>query len=154
MVSRREDIDNGIWSDTDFVDLTADAKLLYLWSFTNPACGMAGLYKAPQGLAAYQTGLTPKRVERAASELADRQFMFWVDGVVWVRSRVKHLRTRTSQIARSVELDVSKIAEGHPLRIRFIDEYATDSWLRENLSGMRNELNVKRTSTEGQERVA
>lgn len=153
-MSRREDIDNAIWSDSDFVDLTADAKLLYLWSFTNPSCGMSGLYKAPIGLAAYQTGLTPKRIEKAIGELAGRDFLYWIDGVVWVRSRVKHLRTRTSQIARSVELDVSKIAEGHPLRIRFLDRYAADPWLRKNLSGMRNELNLKRTSTEGQVKVA
>jgi hypothetical protein len=153
-VSRREDIDNAIWSDGDFVDLTADAKLLYFWSFTNPACGMAGLYKAPLGLASYQTGLTARRVDNATAELGNREFMYWVDGVIWVRSRVKYLRSRTTQIARSIELDVSKIAEGHPLRIGFLERYATDPWLAGNLSGMRNELNLKRTSAEVQERVA
>jgi hypothetical protein len=34
-MSRREDIDNAIWSDPDFEALEAGAKLLYLWSFTN-----------------------------------------------------------------------------------------------------------------------
>ena len=44
-MSRREDIDNGIWSDPDFMSLTAPAKLTYIWSWTNSHCGMAGLYK-------------------------------------------------------------------------------------------------------------
>ena len=145
-MSRREDVDNAIWNDEDWVDLSPDAKLLYIWSFTNPACGMAGLYKAPRGLAVYQTGITPSRVDRATQELTQARFMFWVEGVIWVRARVKYLRTRTVQIATSIANDVAKIAEGHPLRVEFLEMYGDFEWLRENLSGMRNPLNLKRTS--------
>jgi hypothetical protein len=152
-VSRREDIDNAIWSDPEFVALTADAKLLYIWSFTNSSCGMAGIYKAPMGLAAYQTGLTERRVEKAAAELANARFMFWTDGVIWVRARVKHLRTRTSQIATSVANDVAKIAEGHPLRLGFLEEYGEYGFVAEKLAPLRNPLNLKRTSPEVHGRV-
>lgn len=152
-MSRREDIDNSIWSDGEFVALSPDAKLLYFWSFTNPACGMAGLYKQPMGAAVFPTGLTLKRIERAAAELADARFMFWVDGVIWVRSRVKHLRTKTEQIGKSIVFDVEKIAEGHPLRQGFLEEYADHATFGEYLSGMRNALNLKRTSVEVQRRV-
>lgn len=153
-MSRREDIDNSIWGDGDFVALSPDAKLLYIWSFTNPSCGMAGLYRQPMGAAVFPTGLTLRRVERAASELAAARFMFWEDGVIWVRARVKHLRTRTEQIAKSVATDVAKVSEGHPLRVQFLEEYADYGFLTDHLSGMRNALNLKRTSTEGLGRVA
>jgi hypothetical protein len=152
-VSRREDIDNAVWSDEDYVSLSPDAKLLYLWSFTNPACGMAGLYKCDRGLAAYQTKLTPKRVDNAIRELSDAAFLYWEEGVIWVRSRVKYLRTKHDNILKSIAMDVSKIAEGHPLRVAFIEEYHDYGKLAPFLSGMRNSLNVARTSGDLRENV-
>lgn len=152
-MSRREDIDNAVWTDPDFADLSADAKLLYLWSFTNPACGMAGLYKASHGLACFQTGLTPKRAERSVGELTAARFLYWEDGVIWVRSRVKHLWNRHERIATSVFNDVQKIPVGHPLRRAFLMEYAGDEDFGERLAPLVDELSLKRESNETHKRV-
>jgi hypothetical protein len=125
---RREDIDNGIWSDPEFHALTPAAKLLYLWSFTNTRCGMAGLYKLPQQTAAFELGITPQRERDAFAELGRARFAYYHDGVLFVRSRVKHIRTNSEQITKSIVRDVELIAEGHPLRQMFAAEYAS-SWL-------------------------
>jgi hypothetical protein len=131
-MSRREDVDNAIWSDPEFYDLSPNAKLLYLWSFTNPRCGMAGIYKMPMKSAATETGLDGK-TRAAFDELAAARFVYFVDGVLWVRSRVKHMRTKTTQIARAIVKDLEKIDPRHSLRGRFMAMYGLEPWLAEQL---------------------
>jgi hypothetical protein len=143
-VSRREDIDNSIWSDPDFHGLSPHAKLVYLWSFTNPRCGMAGLYKVVLGALALETGLSGADVSAALEELRQERFVLYDKGVLWVRSRVKHLRTKTPMIARSIARDVESISG--PLRDQFVAEYRSLGWLADPLGTLSS------TSTEGLEK--
>jgi hypothetical protein len=135
-MSRHENVENSIWSDPEWLELTPHAKLLYLWTWTNPRCGMAGIYKMALSAAAMETGLELDRVREVLDELREARFCFYEDKVLWVRARVKHLRTRTPQIARSVVSDVEHIDPAHPLRVRFIEAYADDPWLREQFAVM------------------
>ncbi len=128
-MSRREDIDNAVWSDPDFCELTPESKLVYIWSFTNPRCGMAGLYKVSRGAIILECTLSPERVEAAMDELHGARFLFYDGGVIWVRTRVKHLRTRTTQMATAIARDVEKIAPDNDLRRQFLTEYHDAEWL-------------------------
>lgn len=132
-MSRREDIDNAIWHDPDFAELSSDARYLYLWSFTNPRCNMSGLYKLALAPVPAETGLTMKRVEDALGELAEATFAYYRDGVLWVRSRVAHLRSTNPNMAKSIAKDLGKLAEDHPLRVAFLQKYRLTPWLREQL---------------------
>jgi len=127
-VSRREDIDNAVWDDEDFAALTAPAKLVYLWSFTNPRCGMAGLYKVGPRAISADTNLSDHDVRDALAELAASRFLFHENGVLWVRARVKRLRSRGPGIAKAIAADVDAISPDHPLRVRFLAEYGDCSW--------------------------
>ena len=142
-VSRREDIDNAVWDDEDFAALTAPAKLVYLWSFTNRRCGMAGLYKVTVRAIAGDTNLDVTSVEEALEVLADARFLFHEEGVLWVRSRVKLLRSRNPGIAKAIVADVASINPAHPLRARFLEEYRDVPWpgqlLPELLADLPNE---------------
>jgi hypothetical protein len=131
-MSRREDIDNAVWSDPDFHGLSPAAKLVYLWTFTNPRCGMAGIYKVVLGAIALETGLSGTDVSGALEELRQERFVLYTDGVLWVRTRVKHLRTKTPQIAKSIARDLEQITS-HPLTQAFLDEYRTLGWLSDPL---------------------
>jgi hypothetical protein len=133
-VSRRETVDNAIWGDPQFERLSPHAKLLYLWSFTNPRCGMAGVYKLSRRQAALETGLTVDEVTAALQTLVDARFLVYEDDVVWVRTRVKRLATKTPQIARSIAKDIGVLAPGHPVRVAFLEEHALIDWLEEHLS--------------------
>lgn len=137
-MSRREDIENSIWSDPDFSSLSPDAKLVYLWSFTNPRCGMAGIYKLALAPVAPELGMSLTRLESALGHLArdgveGAGMAFYERGVLWVRSRVKHLRSKSPQMAKSVASDLRKLPPVHPLVVRFMAMYRSDSWLREDL---------------------
>jgi hypothetical protein len=131
-MSRREDIDNAIWSDPDFEALSANATLLYLWSFTNLRCGMAGLYKTSMRTMT-ESKVPLQDLPDTLAELEATSFAFYEDSVLWVRTRVKHLRSRSPQMARAVANDVLKITSAHPLRARFLEEYGSDPWLRDTL---------------------
>lgn len=131
-MSRREDIDNSIWSDPDFAALSPQAKLLYVWTFTNQRCGMAGIYKLPAGTAAFEIGMTNDQEAEAFAELEAGRFAFYQGGVLLVRARVKHLRTRGPNMVKSILSDVEKIAPIHPLRQMFVEEYA-GSWIADSL---------------------
>lgn len=143
-MSRREDIDNAIWTDPDFEALSPHATLLYLWSFTNLRCGMAGLYKV--SCRAMTESKVPEGMllDEVLAELSEANFLFYEDQVLLVRTRVRHLRSRSPQMAKSVANDVEKVPVDHPLRRRFLDEYGDHSWLREALRER-----VKETYREG-----
>jgi hypothetical protein len=59
-----EDFDNALWSDPEFLALTPEARMTYIWSWTNPRCGMAGIYKVALTQAALETGYDVPTLER------------------------------------------------------------------------------------------
>jgi hypothetical protein len=125
-VSRVNDVHAGIWGEDDFLDLTAPAKLLYLWSFTNPLCGMSGVYRVSLRVIAFETGMAPEHITAALDELRAARFIVYAQGVMFVRTRVKHLRTKSTNIAKSIAGDVRRLPADHPVRVAFMAEYADD----------------------------
>ena len=128
-MGRREDFENSLWSDPEFLALSPDARLLYIWTWTNPRCGMSGLYKLAPAAAAYETGLGEDCTLAALEELGDARFAFYEDGVVFVRTRVKHLRQKTTQIAKAIRNDLKQISNDHPLKKLFRETYEGPDWL-------------------------
>jgi hypothetical protein len=146
-VSRNEDFDNSFWSQEVVEGLSADATLLYIWSWTNPHCGMAGLYEL--GVRPMtESNVAADRILDAFEELAVRNLAFYVKGVVFVRARVKRLRTKSPQIAKSIAKDVALVDPAHPLRVRWVETYRNTSWLRAALAEGR--VNLRGTSGEPQ----
>lgn len=127
-MSRREDIDTAIWEDEDFDDLSDDAAFLYLWSFTNYRCGMGGIYQV-KARSICEGRMTPARRTAALEELRAANFVHYIDGWLWVRSRVKHLRTRGEKIATAVIRDLGRVPADNPVRAAFLSEYLKNSWV-------------------------
>ena len=122
MSARREDILNTFWDDEAVDVLSNHAVLLYLWSFTNPRCGMAGVYACKRrGLC--DGRLTKAQLGKAIADLSEARFLFYVDGWVWVRSRVRHLSTINPNIARSIDRDLHGLPDAHEYRGAFWAEY-------------------------------
>lgn len=145
-----EDVLTSIWEDDDIDALSDDAAFLYLWSFTNERCNMAGLY-AVKERHILEGRLTPARREAALTELAEGRFLFYVEGWIWVRSRVAHLRTKGKMMGRGVVNAVKRVPEHHPLRAAFLTEYLGNSWVSEWLSQaeLENPSNTHREPLKG-----
>lgn len=128
---RREDIVNSIWDELD--DVENDALLLYLWSFTNPRCGMAGIYAVPKRKLV-EGRLQEDALDEALAQLSERGLLEYVDGVLWCRARVKRLNTKTEQIAKAIAKDLAEIPAGHPLFTAFYEAYEGFEFGNSNLT--------------------
>lgn len=151
---------NTIW-DTELSEVEPTSKLIYVWSFTNPACGMAGVYPMPVKNIAVQLDLERSDTQVSMDELCNMGLL-WHDGKwMWVRGRVKNLHTRTKQIAAAIDKDLKVVPDGHPILRLFAEKYGDEPWLSElqpNLSRGSSEvqktaqtsevLNLTRTSSE------
>lgn len=148
-MAQREDVQTSIWTGHDeFIDLSPDAKLLYLWSFTNSHVNMAGLYRIARQAMRMETTLPPQRFERAFAELVEGRFLLYEGGVLWVRTRVKHLWSTHANFARSIAKDVRKLGD-HPLAGEFLRMYRDFPWLRDELSEIAIPEPKSRDSGEG-----
>lgn len=127
-MARREDIETSIWDEPEFQALSATARFVYIWSFTNQRCGMAGIYKVARGQIELETGHAGVQLDRALEELQEARFLFYDGRIMFVRTRVKHLRTKASTIAKSVNRDLASIGL-HPFVALWWDENAKCSWL-------------------------
>lgn len=113
------DVQTSIWEDLD--QLPDDALMLYVWSFTNANINPAGLYKvARRNLCAGR--LPDDRLQAALDTLAQQRLLFYVDGAVWIRTHVKHYRSKTVQTAKSIATTLRRLT-GHPLVDEFMKEY-------------------------------
>lgn len=131
-MSHIEYLDTGAWSDPDVEKLSSSAWLFYIWSFTND-WSWAGLYRVSQ-TRMLESKLTTEQIPGALRELSDGNFLHYVGDVLWVRARVKRIRTTSPGMALSIAKDVAKIAAEHPLRRAFLSTYADVPWLRKSLA--------------------
>jgi len=127
-VARNEDVSTAIWEDEDFDALTDDAAFIYMWSFTNERCNMAGIYQV-KARHIIEGRMNIDRRNQALAELAEARFVYYQDGWLWVRSRVKHMRTRGEKMAASIIKALEKVPADHVLRAAFLDEYLHGSWV-------------------------
>lgn len=127
---RREMVTNSIW-DNDLAEVSALAKLVYIWSFTNPACGMAGVYPMPRRRIAAALDIETKEAEDALVELAEAG-LIWEDGKwIWIIDRIDGIATRSQQIATAIYKDLAALPDGHPLVELVVNRYADQEWLPE-----------------------
>jgi hypothetical protein len=94
-----------------------------------------------------ETGLSEDAVRAALVELGEAQFAFYEGNVLWVRSRVKHLRQKTEQIAKAIRNDLAKIADDHPLKAQFMATYKDHSWLHKFI-GTEGQVTLTRPITD------
>lgn len=132
-MGRNEDFDNALWSQPRFEELSPLASLFYIWSWTNPHCGMAGLYEVGRRTMT-QSKIEECELDGVIAELERAWWLHYQYGVLLVVARVKRLRRHTSQIAVSIARDVAAITEGHPLRVAWLRRYGDAGWLKDALA--------------------
>jgi hypothetical protein len=94
---------------------------------------MAGLYRVAKRVMQRETTIPPKRFEIAFEQLVKGRFLLYEDGVLWVRTRVKHLWSKHQNYAKQIAKNVLEVAP-HPLAEQFLAEYRDRGWLRKELS--------------------
>lgn len=120
-----------VWSRPSFKALSSDARLLYLWSWTNEKAALSGLYEAsPRDLAralADSNGEPGEELERrlaaALRELAAKPLVLYDDDawVIWVVGRVEHA-LRSPTVGKRMRMEYEE-CPASPLRGEFLATY-------------------------------
>lgn len=132
-VSNYEYVETRIWSDPTFEALTPNAKLVYLWSFTNPRCNLPGIYKATVRQMSVETGVRVKGVEQALEELEGSSLLYYDRTWLFVRARVKYLHNPSPNTAKGICNEVKKLEPDHPYTQAFLFLYRAEAWLTSSL---------------------
>lgn len=142
-MSRTEDFDNGFWSDPEIEPLSAPATWLYVWSWTNPLIGMAGLYRV-SATRMTESKVPAEDIPAALDELAKADLLHYDGSWLWVKGRIKRLRTKSIAMAKSVARDVAKAPADHPYRQRILELYGGDAWWRsrDDVTTLASEISV------------
>lgn len=120
-----------VWHRESFRSLSSDARLLYLWTWTNPDTAMSGLYEcSPRRLerALDEREIVPRaelrrRVAAALLELAAKPLVLYDDDaeVLWVVGRVEHTLRSPTQAVRMIR--EWRACPPSPLKDRFEAKY-------------------------------
>ncbi len=92
---------------------TADARLLYLWTWTNDhAHGLTGIYACGEASILAETGLSKRRLEKAKEIIRDK-VRWYPDSWLWVVGRAKHTMTGSPEkYLMGLESHINTIPEG------------------------------------------
>jgi hypothetical protein len=100
-------VECAIWTDPDFAALSADAQLLFLWSWTNPKAAISGIYEVSVRAMSRLFGNDSLRVRYALDELARKPMVRYdqENEVLWVVKRA-HYANRSPKVAVAMQREV------------------------------------------------
>jgi hypothetical protein len=127
-LARDESINNAIWDEADFYALSGPAKLIYIWTWTNRRCDFSGIYQVPLAAIASETKHEEPVVLEALSELHAASFVFYDGTWLFVKARVKRIKTGTVQMCKRIANDLSRVPEDHPYRRQLLDLQGGRVW--------------------------
>jgi DnaD/phage-associated family protein len=79
-----------IWTDSWFSELEPDAKLVFIYLFSNPNASICGIYEMPKRNIALDTGLSLDRVSEILDVFSGAGRVRWEKGIVWVLNLQKY----------------------------------------------------------------
>jgi hypothetical protein len=129
-----------IWHDQAFMELSTDARLLFIWSWTHPANALCGLYhvsprQLERALEERPGGSDPElraRVRAALLELAAKPLVLYDDDseVLWVVRRAAYAN-RSAKVAVLLRREYSECPPS-PLKDKFMQAHGERLGLNRN----------------------
>lgn len=98
-------------ADEWFQGLDTEARLFWIYLFTNPSASVAGIYRLPIRTMAFESGLSSERIQELLTMFARDGKAFYDSGVIWVRKmRDYQLPGKISQqLASHIKRELGKI---------------------------------------------
>lgn len=118
-------VQTSMWRvDGWFETLSTDARLLWIYLFTNPSSSPAGIYRLTLRTMSNESGIPLERIAALMAEFSAAGKAYYQDGVVWVvnmrRLQVPGLEGSGAwQIARKIREDIELIPDHNPLKERY-----------------------------------
>lgn len=103
-----------MWSsDSWFISLELEFKLLFIYLFSNSRASACGLYELPITIVPFETGLTMEQVMRGFEvfDKADKVRYDPETGVVWVINMFKYQSSPSPRLAARLRADIRAVPE-------------------------------------------
>lgn len=100
-----------MWKDSWFLELSAPEKLLFVYLFSNESANMAGFYKLPRKVIAFETGLDLEFIDHTLDKFARADKVHCEGDLIWVVNMRKYHATKSQKVIRRIELDLRNISD-------------------------------------------
>lgn len=134
-------IQTRIWREDEwFVELPVDARLFWIYLFSNPSASPAGIYRLPVKTMASESGLLERRITELFADFSQRHKAHYEDGVVWI-VKMRDLQfpdmdgSGAWQTATRMAKDIDAIPDRSALKQRYLQELGYPSVVEEAVVG-------------------
>lgn len=126
MAAEYRSVQTRMWREDDwFQSLSTDARLLFIYLFTNPSASIAGIYRLPLRTIEFESGISTERIKELFAQFAAANKAHYADGVVWVvRMRENQLpgKSISPLVQKRLDKDIAAIPDC-PLKTRYLTHY-------------------------------
>lgn len=126
MAAEYRSVQTRMWREDDwFQSLPTDARLLFIYLFTNPSASIAGIYRLPLRTIEFESGIPAARVTELLAQFSAANKVHYDNGVVWVvKMRENQLpgNTISPKVKVRLDKDVASIPDC-PLKTRYLTHY-------------------------------
>lgn len=120
-------IQTRMWREDEwFQSLDVDARLFWIYLFTNPSASPAGIYRLPVRTMEFESGVSADRISELLCDFAASNKAHYADGVVWIVN-MRRLQfptlvdgSREWQTAVRIAKDIDAIPDRCPLKTHYI----------------------------------
>lgn len=123
------DFDTGFWTDSFVQELPGDAKILFIYLWTNEHCNAAGLYQITPATIAFETSIPQERLSTLLPLLKPKVIWYKAENLIWVKNFLRRQ-------AKSSKFIVSAIKSLNGLRIPEDIRNSFESYNEELLRGV------------------
>lgn len=109
-----------IWTDAWFSELEPDAKLMFIYLFSNPNASICGMYEMPRRNISIDTGIALERVDELLAYFAAAGKVYFENGIIWVVNLKKYNDAGDGvKVAVRIAKDISAISDCRIKRMYF-----------------------------------
>ena len=120
-------IQTRMWREDEwFQSLEVDARLFWIYLFTNPSASPAGIYRLPIRTMAFESGVSADRIAELIAEFSAASKAHYADGVLWIVN-MRRLQfptlidgSREWQTAIRIAKDIDAIPDRCTLKAHYI----------------------------------
>ncbi len=125
MAAEFRSVQTRMWREDEwYQSLPTDARLLFIYFFTNPSASISGIYRLPLRTVEFESGIPMARIQELLAIFSAAGKVHYEDGTVWV------VRMRENQIPGNIspkvqirlDKDVAAIPDS-PLKARYLAHY-------------------------------
>ena len=109
-----------MWRDSWFIELPVDAKLCWIYLFTNENSTLAGLYEITLRQIAFDTCLNLDRVKEILAKFEADNKLMYANSIIWIYNMEKYHSQGSPKIKTRKALDIASINDSSKVKKAYI----------------------------------